>query len=327
MKPRDIPEDLLELEVLTSRLKQRFKGKNLIADEAARQRAGYNGEKSIDYFLTFLDKKAYSILNYLRLCDEHGAFQLDTLILTPSFILNIEVKHVSGKIVFDSMKQAVRTNTDGESQYFNPLDQVHLQRLRLHKWLMNHGFPKLPIVNLIVYTNSNCILLNNTDDPLVRKTVIRKESLISKIQELTQIHQKKMMKQEQLQHLITTLINKHTPLKRDLMGEFGVKVNHLRQGVICIECSGSPMKWNRGKWFCAFCKNISNDAHINALYDYSMLINTEITNRQAREFLQIEGTRIMHRLLKNMNLPEVGKTSDRKYNLAEFRQREMKKRM
>ncbi|WP_367888742.1 nuclease-related domain-containing protein [Alteribacillus bidgolensis] len=60
--------------------------------DAAKWFAGYKGEQSIDYPLTFLPSNKFYIRHGLRLFDGSHYFQIDTLILSWDFFLILEVK-------------------------------------------------------------------------------------------------------------------------------------------------------------------------------------------------------------------------------------------
>lgn len=51
-------------------------------------------------------------------------------------------------------------------------------------------------------------------------------------------------------------------------------------------------------WYCRSCEHISSEAHVSALNDYKMLIGDHISNKQARDFLLVELSYVVKRLLK-----------------------------
>lgn len=78
--------------------------------------AGYRGEQSLDYYLGFLTN--YFILHDLRLPDRDHHFQLDTLLISPYFILILEVKNISGTLIFDDhFKQLIRVTPEKEEGF------------------------------------------------------------------------------------------------------------------------------------------------------------------------------------------------------------------
>lgn len=75
------------------------------------------------------------------------------------------------------------------------------------------------------------------------------------------------------------------------------------------------MSMKRGKWTCLTCSHISKDAHIIALKDYALLIHSQITNSQLRDFLQVPSIYVGTKLLASLNLTHTGKNKGRIYHL------------
>lgn len=67
IKPRKYPVSILSLEALQRRLKQNHPQQAQIKEDLAKKTAGFKGEQSIDYFLSFLTEGMYHILNDVRL--------------------------------------------------------------------------------------------------------------------------------------------------------------------------------------------------------------------------------------------------------------------
>src|SRR5690625_2930372 len=134
VKPRDIPTHILQTEALYRRIPSHHKNKAIIKKQARNLRTGFVGEESLDYIIRFLPEDTFQILHNLRLKDENGYFQMDTLIVSAHFVLIVEVKNIYGTITFDGMKQAIRTKDDGTDEGFDhPIVQVNLQQQRDRK--------------------------------------------------------------------------------------------------------------------------------------------------------------------------------------------------
>ncbi|MFC0188121.1 hypothetical protein ACFFJY_07460 [Fictibacillus aquaticus] len=56
-KEKALPLKLMQLEALLRRLPFEFEGRQLIEVDLARWKNGYLGEKSLEYYLRFLDEK------------------------------------------------------------------------------------------------------------------------------------------------------------------------------------------------------------------------------------------------------------------------------
>ena len=69
-------------------------------------------------------------------------------------------------------------------------------------------------------------------------------------------------------------------------------------------------------WYCQSCQSQCKNAHVRALLDYYMLVGDTISNRECREFLNIESQYVAKRLLQKLNLPSTGPDRIRKYDLS-----------
>ena len=76
-----------------------------------RRKAGYRGELNMDYHLTFLPPKRYSIVRDLHLTDQFP-FQIDTVLLSSQLIVILE-KLKTSMVSFFSIKIPTRMNLKG----------------------------------------------------------------------------------------------------------------------------------------------------------------------------------------------------------------------
>jgi len=117
-KERGVPIKLQKLEILLRRISFLHPKMPKIKEDYLKVKAGYMGEKSLDYYLSFLPEEQYYIFHYLRLPYQNHHFQIDTLILSPYFIPIFEVKNISGTITFDyNFNQLIRAK-EGLEQAF-----------------------------------------------------------------------------------------------------------------------------------------------------------------------------------------------------------------
>ncbi|WP_168413044.1 nuclease-related domain-containing protein [Bacillus salacetis] len=146
VKKRSVPVRIQQNEALLGRLDPCHPKRELIQEDLSKRAAGYKGECSVDYYLSFLSEKEYHIFHSLRLPPKDVHFQLDILLISPKRIILLEVKNISGTVVFgDPFNQLVRLKDDVETGFENPITQVRRQRFQLIKWLSkNNNFP-LPL--------------------------------------------------------------------------------------------------------------------------------------------------------------------------------------
>jgi hypothetical protein len=64
--------------------------------------SGYREEQSLDYFYRYLPATNLSFLHGIRILHQYYYFQMDTLIITPKFLLIIESKNIAGHLQFES---------------------------------------------------------------------------------------------------------------------------------------------------------------------------------------------------------------------------------
>jgi hypothetical protein len=111
--------------------------------------AGYKGECSIDFPLSFLEPKSYFTFDDLRMQDQSRFFQLDTLLISKKFALIIEVKNMEGSLYFDPhFNQLTRMIEGKETAFPDPkIMQGSRQESQLTNWFLKNGFPSLPILH------------------------------------------------------------------------------------------------------------------------------------------------------------------------------------
>ncbi|MFD1737665.1 nuclease-related domain-containing protein [Bacillus salitolerans] len=282
-----------------------------IKEDWNKQMAGYRGEQALDYHLSILDSDEFYILYDLRLPCGDYYFQIDTLLIHPSFILIIEVKNMKGSLLFHtSFNQLIRTLNDQEEGFKNPIAQVKRQTLQLQKWLNNHHI-SLPIYSVVVISNPNGIIKADQTANIhqLRKQVIHLESLTEHIYTLANKTNSNATDKKSLKRLCKQLLKSHTPLETNIELLYQLTPDLILNGVQCPQCSSAPMKRINANWFCPSCKLTSKQAHIQAIQDYFLLVSPTITTREAAIFLQVS-TVLACKLLKGMNLHSTGRTKN-----------------
>ena len=159
-KKRVVPLKIRQLEALLRRLPPNHPKIPLIEQDLIKRRAGYRGEKNVDYHLSFLPDE-YLIFHGLRLVHQHP-FQIDTLILAPSFITAAEIKNISGTLFFEKhSQQVIRQSSKGEDGFSNPLLQVQRHKVQLQGWMEKMKLPELPIELLVIISSNSTIIKTN----------------------------------------------------------------------------------------------------------------------------------------------------------------------
>ncbi len=319
IKPLQAPHYLLQMEALARRISPHHILKESITSKAKRLRAGYIGEASLEYYLQFLPYHNFFIFYNIRLKDEHGYFQIDILVASTKFLFILEVKNIKDHVIFDDMGQAIRFVNEKEEAFTHPIYQINLQHTRLLRWLRQYNLPPVPLEKLVIYTHPKTILKNLTNDPTISKHIIQKEKLLEKVELFQETYTQSCLSEEELLRLSSLLISSHITKEVAVMQKYALTKNELLRGVFCFNCKKSKMYFHYGMWRCSSCHQQSKTAHRHALSDYALLIEPYITNRQAREYLEVPSSHMMKRLLMKEKMGAVGNTSGRKYKVEVLR--------
>lgn len=314
-KERKVPIYLQKLEVLLRRLDPTHPKYNLISGELLKSKAGYNGEKSVDYYLSFLLHNKYQIYHDVRLRGQGYYFQIDTLILSPFFILLIEVKNLGGTLYFDQHYQMIRTINGKEEGYPHPLLQVERQQLQLEKWLSAHKMSPIPIECLVVISNPATIIKTSVASIDITEKVIHMANIPMIIKKLENLYKLGKYNDKELRKLSSLIISEHQPGTYDILNQFHIEEADLCKGIHCPNCSKLFMVRKKRSWYCPACAFSSKNAHLDALKDYRLLLGTTINNRQFRDFCQFPSKSVASKILISSGLPYSGKSSARNYHL------------
>jgi hypothetical protein len=321
IKERKYPISIQKLEAILIRSpkKASFSAKrSLIEEELHKQKAGFYGEKSIDYYLRFLPDKKYFILHDLRLANKFGFFQIDTLILSERFFVILEIKNIKGTIYFDeNFNQLIRSVDGKEEGFSDPIQQIKRQQLEFLQWLHNENiiFPSIPTETFVVISNPSTIIKASATNSFLKETVMHRTSILQKINEVHKKHTSEIIQINELKKLALKLKKKHVENNPDLLKRFNIEKSELVKGVCCPSCRSLPMIRKNRAWFCTSCSFFSEHAHIDSLKDYSLLIGQTITNRQLRNFLCLSSRFTTTNILKSLNLKHSGKTKGTIYDL------------
>lgn len=313
LKDLEVPYRMKQNEVLLRRLPKDHEKRKEIEDDQAKRKAGYKGEQNLSYYLTFLPEE-YDVIRDIRLVNEHGhGFQMDTLILSPRFILISDVKNIIGTLYFDKeSEQFIRTINDKEEGFSNPINQVERHHIQLENWLKKNKLPLLPIEHRVIISFPSYIIRSN--NPQIFQKVFHAERLPNKVLSIGKLYNEPIELKEYRK--ITRALLKHdTPLKLDILQHYGINPKEIITGVQCSTCGFVPMHYHHGIWKCPSCQETSNHAHHKVIEDYFTIMGPTITNEKCREFLSINSRNVARSLLLSMNLKQSGTTKNRVYHL------------
>ncbi|WP_416828474.1 nuclease-related domain-containing protein [Ectobacillus polymachus] len=315
VKKREVPLILLQLQALLRRPPLHHPKIPVLTEELKKRQSGYNGECAIDYQLSFLDQNNYFIFHDLRLQDQAHFFQMDTLLVSSKFVLIIEVKNIAGTLYFDPLfQQMIRTKDGEETAFPNPILQIQRQEHQLKNWI-GEKLKNVPIFSLVVISNPQTIIRTSSKYRNLSQKLIHRDVLPVTIKQMEQKIQEPTLSERELKKVVRLLKKHHTEADTSILDRYQISPNELIIGVFCPSCQFNPLTKIHGAWFCPGCKNSWKEAHVNALTDYKLLIGSTITNRQARQFLQLPSSATTKRLLLSMNLSFTGDNKSRIYEL------------
>lgn len=318
LKPRTIPLSVQKYEALERRIPVNHPKFPLIQENLRKSLAGYKGECALDYPLSFLPEKKYTILHDVRLAIDHHFFQIDTIILSERFILLLEVKNFAGTIYFDSLfNQLIQTTDETERAYADPLIQIQRHERLFMKWLVKNKLPPIPILSLVVISSSYTIIKTSPEHRNLHQIVIHHDVLPFKINQFEEKYKDTMITEKERRKIGQQISKHHTPANFPILERMQLSKSELLKGVYCPKCGKLPMGRVYGAWFCPHCRHTDNQAHVTSLKDYALLIGPTITNRETQIFLHCSSSSLCKKLLRNMELQSIGQNKGRVYVLPQ----------
>lgn len=308
--------EIRKMEALRRRTSKIHPKYPIIEETFKKKISGYNGEKSLDYYLKFFDKK-YHIFNNLRLLDPLTMthFEIDSLIFSPKYTLIIGAKNHKGSLHFDhQFNQMHQTSDDTKITYPCPTNQMFRHQIQLKRLLETYKIPVPPIEGLVVITNPSTSISATPNHPSAHK-IIHSPSLISKIDLFEKRHKTEILPHRQIQKLPKLFRKLHTPYDKDILKRYGITKEELLKGVFCPECGALPLGRTQRMWYCTSCGHTSKTAHLDAIMDYALLIDTKITNKELRDFLLLSSRTAAKYILLGLKLEHSGNTKGRTYFL------------
>jgi ribosomal protein L37AE/L43A len=316
IKKREVSLSIQKLQALVRRTPRNHPKYPFIQENLSKTMAGYKGETALDYPLSFLQENKYFFLHDLRLKDSKHFFQIDTLVLSQNFILILEVKNIAGALYFDQeFNQLIRTKNGIEKAFPDPLIQVQRQETQLKNWMALNRLPAVPIHSLIIISNPGSIIRTSPQYKSLSQKVLHRDYLPERIRQLEKLYLKNQLSEKELKKWIRQLNKQHEAADHSILERFNVTREQLRKGVHCPACEFIPLARIYGNWHCPNCSLISKDAHLSSLKDYSLLINSEVSSSEVRDFLNISDIHLTSRLLRSAAKESTGKNKGKRYTL------------
>ncbi|MDQ0205404.1 nuclease-related domain-containing protein [Alkalicoccobacillus murimartini] len=265
-KKRVKPLQISKLEALLRRLPDTHPKTAVIKQDLLKRQIGYRGEKSLDYYFDNLSlEKDVTLLHDLRLKGVNGHFfQIDTLILSQSSIILIEVKNIAGSLYVNPLThQMIRTTRSSEDVFLSPLLQTQIQKNQLKEWLVSHNWPLFHIVDLVVISDPSTKIVVDSANQHLMSRVIHAARLPEVITNIVSKSSDHLISNQKMDELVSLLLKNHTERDINILIKYEIESGELAQGVSCPLCFQlSMVRKSKGRaWICGACKYTSQNAH------------------------------------------------------------------
>ncbi|GGB42627.1 nuclease-related domain-containing protein [Fictibacillus barbaricus] len=235
-----------QLRIMLKRSSPDFLFRKEMESEMARSLAGYQGEKSMDFHLDLLPKDDTFIFHDLRIPYGSSHFQIDILILTTFFFLIIEVKNMSGRLLFDQeFHQLIRIYKGMEETFSDPISQLYRQTFLLKEWLKQLQLPSIPIESLVIISNPHTRIDTISEINDISKLVTHSSNLLPRFHKYQNTYKEEKISKKEIKKLSRHLLKQHSTKTPDLFKQFSMTENDLLKGVACPKCLVLPMVWQK----------------------------------------------------------------------------------
>ena len=312
-KNRDFPREITVLRTILRRFSLDPQMQAELESKLSRKLAGYKGEKELDYHLSQFDHTGFYILHDLRIPHNNTHFQIDSLLISDSFMLIIDSKNYAGTLDFyPEFNYLLQTLNGIEKVYPDPILQTRTQAAQLKSFLIKNHLSPPTIEFLVSISNSQAIIRNPGNNQDVRMRVCKTPAVAYKVKSFNDKYKNEILSIKEIKKITKLLLKSHEPYIPDIQS-MNLPMDQVKKGVQCPECRQIGMKRIYGNWVCEKCGHLSKDAHIDALRDFFVINGPTITSRQFSNFLNISSIHQSKRLLSALDLDSTGSTKGRVY--------------
>ena len=309
-----MPNKLCGLLALERRLSADHQNLKSIQNEIYNRKAGFGGEQHFDQKMTeFQPSYPHAFLQGICLKHKGVFFEMDSILITPAFIIIFEAKNIGEKLILSSNPtQFIKESSDGTRKGLtSPVAELERKEFHLKEWLYDRGI-HIPINKVVAFAYSNELTVTNVEGtkiafayeiPAYLRTLTVNKSILNK----TEIA--KLAKEMIIDH------DNYNPYP--MASSMKIVSTDIKPGIICPNCSLIGMQWAVQKWNCPRCKHTGITEHQETVNDWFMLINNKMTNRQFRYFTKMPNRNIARRLLANSNLEMKGNRKTTYYVMKE----------
>ncbi|MBM7577764.1 nuclease-related domain-containing protein [Jeotgalibacillus terrae] len=280
----------LTLKALIQRIPEHHPGYGRVLEQLSIEEAGLHGELYFDSLASKILTPQSAQLKNLTLYLFKETFQIDSIIITPQFILITEIKNMVGNLHFDKKGGVLTRISNGQTAYFTcPLFQVSRHKECISH-VLNYLNLNVPIHDLVIYTNKNVeFTVKDSEQEIYEK--------IHRVERFTH-HYRKMknsatphLSSAQMKILCQELLKRNIrPFWKDYVSNSGIPYSNLLNGVMCYACCKIAIQIRNG-WRCPGCNKRVDDMLHQNITDYFLLRGPTATTNDISHFLNIPSTR------------------------------------
>lgn len=297
---RPFPQEIELLKDFQKRLPDYMIDKHQeLENQIKRIDSGYYGELKVDNHLatTLLPDPHFIFPGYHALLSSKRYVQIDTLILTPNYILLLEIKNIRGRVEFLQNPDRLRRTSNQVEEYFScPITQLKRNHYALKLILQGLNFELPPIYPTLVFANRNCeIPISDERVPILFPLQV--ENYIARLNQLPVILSKQQLSKVR-QHLKK---NEIIYYQEDVLEKYGVEMHSLNRGVFCCNCTGTLQLLKR-KWICTECGVVEANPIPRTVLHLLQLSSDFQKPATIREWLHLQNQKIIYRACRELNL-------------------------
>lgn len=301
---RKEPSSLYALIQLKHRLPVDHSSYSIILEKIDSIKAGFYGESLTDRFIEEVQfpREAFIIPDLHTKIHAKRFIQIDTLIVTTSYILVLEIKNMTGTARFEpgNPPQLIRTKNNKVKSFKCPIIQLArncdgisniIDKLKLN----------IPIHEALIFASQNLIVENAPQN----RNIFFVQQLPLFLQKLNKLQPQITTDQFHLLMKILTNINKNF-IERPLCDRFSIDSEVLKKGILCIHCGHQLLRQTERKWICNRCEQVDKQPIEKNIRNLFILISQNLTIKDCLYYLQPPSRQIMKHYLNKMQLPKTG---------------------
>ncbi|SEN20145.1 Nuclease-related domain-containing protein [Paenisporosarcina quisquiliarum] len=301
------------LELLLRRLPSKHPLYHKILTEIQTTRAGDYGENIVFRELERMQLPFKCFIFHKVMLRTEKIFEMDVLLLTPYGAVILEVKHIIGRLEFRvNPSQLIQTKDSGDiNNYPCPVIQLAEYKYLLSRFFSNHNF-SIPVIGAIVFATRKSFVKTTSN----KATILYRNEIHSYLRNL-QTHSP-ILTNSQMDFIKKLILKENSPYSYfPLTKHFFIDASDIIPGVACPNCGQIGMQKIKKKWYCPKCHLKDSKAHKDSLRTYFLLCNNYITNKDCREFLQLNSRYEAKRILINSELIKIGDKKSTKYRMKQ----------